>query len=46
MIKQLNKGCKAPYKGFLLGADEYEDYMELKDMIPLLVKELKGRRDY
>ena len=42
MIKQLNKGNKAPYKGFLLGVKEYQDYLELKDMMPSILKSLES----
>lgn len=38
MIKEINKGCKASYKGYLLGKKEYEEYMELKDIAPQLLK--------
>ena len=41
MIKELKKGNKAPYKGYLLGIHEYQDYQKLKELVPKFMKELQ-----
>ena len=41
MIKELKKGNKAPYKGYLLGVNEYQDYQRLKELAPLFIKQVQ-----
>ncbi len=41
MITEIKKGNKAPYKGYLLGQNEYNDYQKLKKMVPEFMKKLK-----
>lgn len=41
MIKELKKGNKAPYKGYLLGVKEYQNYQLLQTYIPLFQQQLK-----
>ena len=40
-IKELKKGNKAPYKGYLLGVNEYQDYQRLKELAPLFIKQVQ-----
>lgn len=41
MIKEIKKGNKASYNGYLIGIHEYEEYQILKEMIPQVREYLK-----
>lgn len=41
MIKEIKKGNKASYNGYLLGIHEYEDYMKLKKLVPKFLETLQ-----
>lgn len=41
MIKPIKKGGTASYKGYLLGLKEYNEYKELKKLVPQLIKGLE-----
>lgn len=46
-MKQIKKGNKAPYNGYLLGVKEYEAYKAMKEIIPLaqeVIQSNKGER--
>lgn len=45
MIKEIKKGNKASYNGYLLGIHEYEDYMKLKELAPLFMKQLQDIKE-
>ena len=45
MIKEIKKGNKASYNGYLLGIQEYEDYMRLKELAPQFIKQLKDIKE-
>lgn len=45
MIKQIKKGKKASYNGYLLGIQEYEDYQRLKKLVPECMKQLQEIRE-
>lgn len=44
MIKQIKKGNKASYNGYLLGVHEYEEFEHLKKMMPKMIELLKTLR--
>ena len=41
MIKEIKKGNKASYNGYLLGMHEYEEYQRLKKLVPEMFKEFQ-----
>ena len=45
MITEIKKGNKAPYKGYLLGKNEYRDYQKLKKLVPEFMKQLKEYKE-
>lgn len=45
MVKEIKKGNKASYNGYLLGVHEYEDYMRLKELAPIFMKNLKELKE-
>lgn len=45
MVKEMQKGNKSPYHGYLLGVHEYEDYLRLKELAPLFMKQLKDIKE-
>ena len=45
MIKEIKKGNKAPYKGYLLGKKEYIEYQKLKEIVPKTIETIKELRD-
>ena len=38
MIKPIKKGGTASYKGYLLGLKEYNEYQELKQLVPKFIQ--------
>ena len=45
MIREIKKGNKAPYKGYLIGMKEYQEYQKLKEIIPQTIETIKELRD-
>ena len=45
MVTELKKGNKAPYKGYLLGVHEYQDYQKLKEVVPVFRKQLQDFKE-
>lgn len=40
-MKELKKGNKAPYRGFLLNIGEYEKYCAMQKLMPEMVETLE-----
>lgn len=41
-MKELQKGNKAPYRGFLLNMGEYEKYCQMKALMPEMIEVLES----
>lgn len=45
MIKEIKKGNKAAYNGYLLGIHEYEDYQRLKKLVPKFMQTMQELKE-
>ena len=44
MVYELKKGNKAPYRGFLLGVNEYQRYIKMKELMPEMIQAFEDMR--
>ena len=38
MVKELQKGNKVPYRGYLLNISEYEKYKKMQELLPEMIR--------